>query len=110
MVLSRRYMAGAPQVGLGFRPGFGQQPDPVPEASFEQQPADAVSDYADLPFRLLPTAVMLSRQCPGRRPQIAWVLGVLLPGIPDRRQVATALSRWGPKAMFFGQRIPGCQP
>ncbi len=98
MVLSRRYIAGAPQVGPGFRTGFGQQTDPVPAGSPEQQPphlADAVSDYADLPFRLLLTAVMLSRQRPGRRPQIAWVLGVLLPGIPVHRQGATALSRWG---------------
>ncbi len=45
--------------------GFGQEPDPVPETSLEQQspqPVDAVADYAHLPFRLLPTVAMLSRQ------------------------------------------------
>ncbi len=38
------------QVGLGFRPGFGQQPDPAPQVAFEHQPPepiDAVADDAD---------------------------------------------------------------
>ena len=47
-------MVGDFQVGLGFRPGFGQQPDAAPEAAPEQQPpqpVDAVADYADGPYR-----------------------------------------------------------
>ena len=86
--MTRRYMAGDPQVGPGFRPGFGQQPAPVPAASPEQQspqPVDAVSDHADLPFRPLPTAAAPILQRLRQRPQVAWVnpavLGVLHPRI-----------------------------
>ena len=42
-------MMGDLQVGLGFRPGFGQQSDPALEPSSEQQtpqPVDAVADDA----------------------------------------------------------------
>ena len=67
-------VAGDFQVGLGFGPGFGQQPDPAPETAFEQQPpqpVDAAPEYADLPFRLLPAVAMPGRQRLGRRPQVA---------------------------------------
>ena len=89
-------VAGDFQVGLGFGPGFGQQPDPAPETALEQQPpqsVDAVADDADLPFRLLPTVAMPGRQRPriqygagiGRRPQVAWgnpaVMGVFHPPV-----------------------------
>ena len=50
-------MMGNLQGGLGFRPGFGQQPDPAPEPSSEQQPpqsVDAVADDADGPYRPAP--------------------------------------------------------
>ncbi len=44
-------MASNLQVELGFRPGFGQQPDAAPEAALQQQapePVDAVvADHAD---------------------------------------------------------------
>ena len=51
-----RDKSGYLQVGLGFRPGFGQQPDPAPEPSPVQrapEPGDAMPDYADGPSRLL---------------------------------------------------------
>ena len=95
VVLSRRNMAGDLQigVGLGFRPWFGLEPGPVPEASLDQQPlqpVNAVADYADLPLRLLPTVAMLSRQRLGRLPQVAWVypavLGVFHPGAISQGQ------------------------
>ena len=50
-------MASNLQVGLGFRSGFGQQPDPAPEAAPEQQPpqpVNAVADDADGPYRPAP--------------------------------------------------------
>ena len=56
VVLSRRGMVGD-QGWFGFRPGFGQQPDTVPEPSSEQQPpqpVDAVADDADGPYRPAP--------------------------------------------------------
>ena len=75
------------QVGLGFRPGFGQQPDAAPEASFEQQspqPVDAVADYADGARRTAPRVPVIGSQRLGRRPQAAWgdpaVMGVFHPG------------------------------
>ena len=74
-VISGGGVVGDFQVGLGFGPGFGQQPDPVPEVTLEQQspqPVDAVADYADLPFRLLPTVAMPGRQRLGRSSQVAW--------------------------------------
>ena len=51
-----RGMASDLQVGLGFRPGFGQQPYPAPEPApvlQPPQPVNAVPDYADDPSRLL---------------------------------------------------------
>ena len=66
---------GDRQVGLGFRPGFGQQPDAAPEASFEQQPpepVDAVADHADGARRTAPRVPVIGSQSLGRRPQIAW--------------------------------------
>ena len=81
-----RGMVGDLQVELGFRPGFGQQPDPVPEPAPEQQPpqpVDAVADYADGPARPAPTAVVSGRQVFRRRSQVAWsnppVIGVFPP-------------------------------
>ena len=75
-------MVGDLQVGFGFRPGFGQQPDPAPEAAPEQQPpqpVNAVADYDDGSSRPVPRAAVLGRQRPriqygagfGRRPQAA---------------------------------------
>ena len=83
----RVFMRGAwwvtSRVELGFRPGFGQQPDPVPEPALVHQtaqPIDAAPEYADLPFRLLPTVAMLGSKRLGRHPQVAWgdpaVMGV----------------------------------
>ena len=69
-----RDKAGYLQGGLGFRPGFGQQPDPAPEPSPVQrapEPGDAMPDYADGPSRLLRAAAMSGRQRPGRRAQAA---------------------------------------
>ncbi len=92
-VISGGGVVGDFQVGLGFGPGFGQQPDPVPEAALEQQspqPVDAVADYADLPFRLLPTVAMPGRQRLGRSSQVAWgdpaVMGVFHPGAVGQGQ------------------------
>ena len=81
-------VAGDFQVGLVFGPGFGQQPDPVPEPALVHQtaqPIDAAPEYADLPFRLLPTVAMLGSKRLGRRPQVAWgdpaVMGVFRPPV-----------------------------
>ena len=65
-----RDKSGYLQVGLGFRPRFGQQLDPAPEPSPVQrapEPGDAMADYADGPSRLLRAAAMSGRQRPGRR-------------------------------------------
>ena len=85
--VSCRGMAGDLQVGLGFRPGFGQQPYPAPEPAPVQQPpqpGNAVPDYADGPSRLLPATAVSGRQRPGRRSQAAGgqppVIGVFHPG------------------------------
>ena len=93
---SCRGMAGDLQVGLGFRPGFGQQPCPAPEPAPVQQPpqpGDAVTDYADGPSRLLPATAVSGRQRPriqygagtGRRSQAAGsqppVIGVFHPPV-----------------------------
>ena len=82
-----RDKSGYLQVGLGFRPGFGQQPDPAPEPSPVQrapEPGDAMPDYADGPSWLLRAAAMSGRQRPGRRAQAAGgnppVIGVFHPG------------------------------
>ena len=87
MGFSRRGMAGDLQVGLGFRPGFGQRPYPAPEPAPVQQspqPGDAVTDYADGPSRLLPAAAVSGRERPGRRSRAAGghppVIGVFHPG------------------------------
>ena len=86
-------VAGDFQVGLVFGPGFGQQPDPVPEPALVHQtaqPIDAAPEYADLPFRLLPTVAMLGSKRLGRRPQVAWgdpaVMGVFRPGAVGQGQ------------------------
>ena len=74
MGFSCRGMAGDLQVGLGFGPGFGQQPYPAPEPSpvrQSPQPGDAVPDYADGPSRLLPATAVRGRQRLGRRSQAA---------------------------------------
>ena len=58
------------QVGLGFRPGSGQQPDTAPEASLEQQTpesVDAVADHADGARRTAPRVPMIGSQSPGRQ-------------------------------------------
>ena len=63
------------QVGLGLRPGFGQQPDAGPETTFEQQPpepVDAVADHADGARGTGPRVTMIGSQRLGRRPQVAW--------------------------------------
>ena len=57
MGLSRRGMVGDLQVGLGFRPGLGMQPDAAPEPASEQQPpqpVNAVADHADGPSQPTP--------------------------------------------------------
>ena len=81
------------QVGLGFRPGFGQQPDTTPEATPEQQapkPVDAVADHADGARRAAPRVPMIGSQSPGRRPQVARgdsaVMGVFHPGAVGQSQ------------------------
>ena len=88
MGFSCRGMAGDLQVGFGFRPGFGQQPDPAPEPALVQQssqPDDAVPDYADGPARPAPTAVVSGRQVFRRRSQVGWgnppVIGVFHPPV-----------------------------
>ena len=87
MGFSGRGMAGDLQVGFGFRPGFGQEPDAAPEAASEQQPpqpVDAVADHADGSSRPPPRAAVLGRQGLGRRPEIARgnpaLVGVFHPG------------------------------
>ena len=84
---------GDRQVGLGFRPGFRQQPDAAPEASFEHQPpepVDAVADHADGARRTAPRVPMIGSQSLGRPPQIARgdpaVLGVFDPGAVGQSQ------------------------
>ena len=88
MGFSCRGMVGDLQVELGFRPGFGQQPDPAPEPAPEQQPpqpVNAVADYADGPARPAPTAVVSGRQVFRRRSQVAGsnppVIGVFHPPV-----------------------------
>ena len=88
MGFSCRGMAGDLQVELGFRPGFGQQPDPAPEPAPEQQPpqpVNAVADYAAGPTRPAPTAVVSGRQVFRRRSQVAGsnppVIGVFHPPV-----------------------------
>ena len=90
---SRRGMVCDLQVGLGFRPGFGQRPDAAPEAALEQQapePVDAVADHADGARRTAPRVPVMGSQRFGRRPQIAWgnlaVLGVFDPGAVGQGQ------------------------
>ena len=80
-------MVGDFQVGLGFRPGFGQQPDAAPEAAPEQQPpqpVDAVADDADGPYRPAPGVAAPGSRRSGRCAQVAWsnpaVMGVFHPG------------------------------
>ena len=74
-------------IRVGFRPGFGQQPNATPEPALMQQPsqpADAIPDYAHRPCRLAPGVAVPGRRRPGRRPQPAGVdlsvVGVLHPG------------------------------
>ena len=81
-------MVGDFQVGLGFRPGFGQQPDAAPEAAPEQQPpqpVDAVADDADGPYRPAPGVAAPGSRRLGRCAQVAWgnpaVMGVFHPRI-----------------------------
>ena len=71
------------QVLLRLGPGFGQQPDAGPKASFEPQPPepiDAVAYDADGARRSAPRVPMIRSQSLGRRPQAAWgdpaVMGV----------------------------------
>ena len=80
-------MASNLQVGLGFRPGLRQQPDPAPEAAPEQQPpppVNAVADDADGPYRPTPRVAAPGSRRLGRRAQVAWsnpaVMGVFHPG------------------------------
>ena len=75
MGFSGRGMAGDLQVGLGFRPGLRQQPDPAPEPTSEQQPpqpVDAVADDADGPYRPAPGVAAPGSRRLGRRAQVAW--------------------------------------
>ena len=68
-------MASNLQVELGFRPGFGQQPDAAPEAALEQQapePVDAVADHADGARRTATGVTVIGSQRFGRCPQAAW--------------------------------------
>ena len=54
-------MASNLQVGLGFWPGFRQQPDAAPEPTLEEQPSepvDAMSGYADGAARPAPGVAM----------------------------------------------------
>ena len=80
-------MAGDLQVGLGFGPGFREQPYPAPEpAPVHQlgQPDAALMDYADTPSRPVPGAAVRRSQRLGREPQAAGgylpVKGVFHPG------------------------------
>ena len=82
-----RDKTGYLQAGLGFRPGFGQQPDPAPEPSPVQrapEPGDAMPDYADGARRTAPRVPMIGSQRFGRRAQAAGgnppVIGVFHPG------------------------------
>ena len=84
----RRGMASNLQLGLGFRPGLRQQPDPAPEAAPEQQPpqpVDAVADDADGPYRPAPGVAAPGSRRLGRRAQVAWsnpaVMGVFHPPV-----------------------------
>ena len=86
-MFSGRGMAGDLQGWFGFRPGFGQQPDPAPEAAPEQQPpqpVNAVADDADGPYRPAPGVAAPGSRCSGRCAQVAWsnpaVMGVFHPG------------------------------
>ena len=77
-------MADDLDAGIGFGPGFGQQPNPPPEPALAQQPpqpAYAVPDYADGPYRPVVGATVLGKWCLGRGSEIAGsqlpVIGVL---------------------------------
>ena len=57
------------QVGRWFGPGFRKEPDPPPQSTFEQQPAqpsDALTQYADDSSRSARSAAMCGRQNLGR--------------------------------------------
>ena len=70
-------MADDLDIGIGFRPGFGQQPNQTPEPALVEQrsqPADAIADYADRPRGpVARVAAPLGSRRPGRRPQPAGV-------------------------------------
>ena len=82
------------KLGLGFRPGFGQQPNPTPEPALVEQPsqpADVIPDYADRPrVPVARVAAPLGSRGPGRRPQPAGVdlpfLGILHSGAVGQGQ------------------------
>ena len=70
----------------GLRPWFGQQLDPAPEASFEQQPpepVDAAAGHAGSVRRTAARVPMIGGQRPGRRAQVTRshpeVIGALHP-------------------------------
>ena len=80
-------MAGDLQVGLGFGPGFREQPYPAPEPAPAHQlghPDAALMDHADTPSRPVPGAAVRRSQRLGRGPQAAGgylpVKGVFHPG------------------------------
>ena len=80
-------MADDLDAGIRFRPRFRQQPNPTPEPALVQQPpqpAYAVPDYADGPYRPVVGATVLGRRCLGRGSEIAGsqlpVIGVLYSG------------------------------
>ena len=63
------------QVVLGLWPGFGQQPDSAPEASFEQhasEPVEAVAEHADGARQPATSVPMIGSQRLWRRTEIAW--------------------------------------
>ena len=99
-------MASNLQVGLGFWPGFrqqpdaapeptleGQQPDAAPEPTLEEQPSepvDAMSGYADGAARPAPGVAMYRSWGLGRCAQVARgdsaVIGVFHPGAVGQGQ------------------------
>ena len=86
-------MASNLQVGLGFWPGFRQQPDAAPEPTLEEQPSepvDAMSGYADGAARPAPGVAMYRSWGLGRCAQVARgdsaVIGVFHPGAVGQGQ------------------------
>ena len=91
-------MVGYFQVGLGFRPGFGQQPDAAPEAAPEQQPPQPVDAVADDAARMNWPALKEPLGFLRDHPPHATTISRTLAGVPYE-QLQGALTGWAPRVV-----------